>query len=56
MLWRRKVYREFLFFEVEPAYNYRRRNLDEDREGAWSIVLRMEIALQRDLRRVRESD
>jgi hypothetical protein len=56
VLWRRKVYREFLFFEVEPAYNYRRRNLDEDREGAWSIELRMEIALHRDLRRVRESD
>lgn len=53
VLWRRQVYRDFLFAEIEPAYNYRRRNLDVDREGAWSIVLRLEIALQRDLRRVR---
>ncbi len=53
VLWRRQVYRDFLFAEIEPAFNYRRRNLDVEREGVWSIVLRLEIALQRDLRRVR---
>jgi hypothetical protein len=53
VIWRRQVYRDFLFAEVEPAYNYRRRELEEEREGAWSIVLRLEIALERDLRRVR---
>jgi hypothetical protein len=53
ILWRRQIYRDFLFAEVEPAYNYRRRSLAVDREGAWSLTLRLEIALERDLRRVR---
>jgi hypothetical protein len=53
VVWRRQVYRDFLFAEVEPAFNYRRRELEDDREGFWSIVLRLEIALERDLRRVR---
>ncbi len=52
-IWRRQVYRDFLFAEVEPAFNYRRRELEDEREGAWSIVLRLEIALEKDLRRVR---
>ncbi len=53
IVWRRKVYRDFLFAEIEPAYNYRRRTLDVDREGAWSLVLKLEIALERDLRRLK---
>lgn len=53
VVWRRQIYREFLFAELEPAFNYRRRNVDIEREGAWSIVLRLEIALQRDMRRTR---
>lgn len=52
-IWRRQVYRDFLFAEVEPAFNYRRRELEDKREGAWSIVLRLEVALEKDLRRVR---
>ncbi len=52
LLWRRQIYRDYLFFEVEPAYNYRRRTLEEEREPAWSVVLRLEVALERDLRRV----
>ncbi len=55
LTWRRQVYRDFLFMELEPAINYRRRNLDEDREIVWGFVVRLEIALERDLRRVRRS-
>jgi hypothetical protein len=50
ILWRRQVYRQFLFMELEPSYNFRKRE-DEDRSGVWNIVLRFEIALHRDLRR-----
>ena len=42
---RRQAYRDFLFWEVEPSYNWR---IDEpyfDREGAWRIELRMEFLL-----------
>jgi hypothetical protein len=56
VIWRRQVYRDFLFLEVEPAFNYRRRKLEDEREPAWSLILRLEIALERDLRRVRQSD
>ena len=41
--------------EIEPAMNYRRRRFEDDREVAWSIVARFEIALEKDLRRVRSS-
>ena len=54
VLWRRQIYRDYLFFEVEPAFNYRRRKLEDEREPVWSIVLRLEVALERDLRRVRD--
>ena len=53
VVWRRQVYRDFLFAEIEPAFNYRRRELEDEREGFWSLVLRLEVALERDLRRVR---
>jgi len=49
VLFRHQVYRKFLFFEVEPAYNYRQRHPDEKRQFAWSIALRFQIALERDL-------
>ncbi|WP_156507620.1 hypothetical protein [Halioglobus sp. HI00S01] len=47
-LWRRQVYRDFLFFEVEPTLNYRQPEYEEDREVAWQIMLRLEIHLARD--------
>ncbi len=53
---RRQIYRDFLFLELEPALNYRRRNLEEERELIWGMVIRLEIALERDLRRVRDRD
>lgn len=55
-LFRRQIYRDFLFMEVQPAYNYRRRNVDENRHGVWSIVFKLEIAFERDLRRVKNRD
>ena len=42
---RRQAYRDFLFWEVEPSYNWR---IDEpylDREGAWRIELRLEFLM-----------
>lgn len=48
---RRQIFRKFLFLEVVPSWNYRRRNFEDDRDTAWSIVLRLEVALERDLMR-----
>ena len=42
---RRQAYRNWLFWEIEPSYNWR---VDEpyfDREGAWRIELRLEFLL-----------
>jgi len=50
---RGRIYRKFLYLEVEPAYNFRKRDPDENREGAWSIVFRLEVHLRRDLRSVK---
>lgn len=49
--WRRQVYRDFLFFEVEPSMNYRRQKYEDERDLAWGLVLRMEIHLSRDFTR-----
>lgn len=49
ILYRRQIYRKFLFMELEPAYNYRKRKPEDDRDFAWSFALRFEIALTRDL-------
>jgi len=56
ILFRRQIYRRYLFFEVEPAYNYRKRDPDEKRQFAWSIALRFQIALERDLDRNRRKN
>ena len=48
-MFRRKVYRDFLFFEVEPSANFRQPNPFEDRDLAWQVVLKLEIHLARDL-------
>ena len=56
-VWRRQVYRDFLFVELEPAMNYRRRDYEDSRELTWSFVARVEIALSRDLtRRIEGTD
>jgi hypothetical protein len=53
VLWRRQVYRDFLFFEMEPSFNYRRPGFEDDRVAAWALLLRLEVPLERDLRRTR---
>ena len=55
-IWRRQVYRDFLFLEMEPAVNYRRRDYEDTRELSWSFVIRLEIALARDFSRGRRED
>jgi hypothetical protein len=55
LTWRKRVYRDFLFMELEPTYNFRRPDLEEGREGAWGFEMRFEIALERDLRRIRKA-
>jgi hypothetical protein len=52
-LFRRQVYRDYLFFELEPSFNYRKVDFDADREGVWRVVARLEIALQKDLLRAK---
>ncbi|RLQ22308.1 hypothetical protein DWB85_08485 [Seongchinamella sediminis] len=55
-IWRRQVYRDFLFLEVEPAMNYRRRDYQDTRELSWSFMVRLEIALSRDFSRISRDD
>jgi hypothetical protein len=54
-LLRAQVWRRYLFVELEPSYNWRKQNEDDDRDGVWNIVLRFEIALEQDLRRLGNS-
>jgi hypothetical protein len=49
VLWRKQFFRDFLFFEVEPNYNWRRDEFEDQREGVLGIVLRLEIMLDDDL-------
>ena len=54
ILWRRQVYRDYLFLELEPGYNFRKRKNEDDRNTAASLTVRLEFALQRDMRKVRK--
>lgn len=54
--WRRQVYRDYLFVEIEPSYNYIRREYEDKRNSVLGIVLRLEFALERDLRRVKREE
>lgn len=56
VLFRRQLYRPFLFVELQPAYNFRKRDRDDVRRGAWSVELNFEVALERDLRRTVQRD
>ena len=49
VLFRKQFFRDFLFYEVEPSYNWRRDTFEEKREGVLGIVLRLEIMLDDDL-------
>ncbi len=55
VLFRRQVYRRFFFIELEPSYNFRKK-LDQNRNRAWHIVMRFEVALESNWRRNRGND
>ncbi|MFT4520684.1 MAG: hypothetical protein ACI9JM_003089 [Halioglobus sp.] len=55
LVYRRQIYRKFLYMEIQPSYLFRKRLDDDNRNGAWNVLLRFEIALHRDLRRVTSS-
>lgn len=50
-LFRRQVFRKYLFVELEPSYNFRKDSEDESRYGAWTVLLRFEIMFREDLAR-----
>ena len=52
MVFRRQVYRRFLFAELEPSYNLRRDFPGQSLSSAWNIILRIELVLSRDLARI----
>lgn len=49
--YRRQTYREYLFLEFEPSYNWRVDEPYDQRAGAWKVELRFEFLLFDDLRR-----
>ena len=53
--YRRQTYRDYLFIEFEPSYNWRVDEPYDSREGAWKIELRFEFLLFEDLRRDQSS-
>lgn len=48
---RRHTYRDYLFLELEPSYNWRIDAPTLPRRGAWQVELRLEFLLFDDLRR-----
>lgn len=50
-VFRRQVYRPYMFVEFEPSYSFRQLQADSGRSGEWSVILRLEFALERDLAR-----
>nr|BBD50092.1 hypothetical protein [Haliea sp. ETY-M] len=49
VLYRRQFFREFLFYEIEPNYNWRRDEFEDKREGVLGIVFRLEVMLDESL-------
>ena len=50
-VFRRQVHRPYMFVEIEPSYSFLKLDANSGRKGEWSLVLRLEFALQRDLAR-----
>jgi len=52
MLFRRQLWRRYFFAELQPSYNFRKRGGEnDDREGAWNIVLHFELLFEPERRR-----
>jgi hypothetical protein len=48
VLFRRQVYRDFLFLELEPSLDFRKLGANADRVDLWRFIARLEIALHKD--------
>lgn len=48
-VFRRQVFRPYMFVELEPSYSFRQLDANSGRSGEWGVILRLEFALQRDL-------
>ncbi|MFT7287850.1 MAG: hypothetical protein ACI87W_001965 [Halieaceae bacterium] len=48
-LYRKQFFRDFLYYELEPSYNWRRDEYGDVHSGVWGLVLRLEVMLDRDL-------
>jgi hypothetical protein len=46
--YRRNFFRKWLFFEIEPAYAWRRLEVDDDREGGAILTGRLEIIFDKE--------
>lgn len=51
VLFRRQFLRRFLYYEIEPNYEWRKQFRGDRRRGVWGAVLRLEIMLDEDLAR-----
>lgn len=47
LVYRRQVFRDYLFMEFEPSANYLKLEADDDRELLWRAVIRLEIAISK---------
>ena len=47
MRYRRNFYRRWLYYELEPAYAWRRPDIDSERHGGWLVTARLEILFER---------
>jgi len=47
--YRQNFFRQWLFYEVEPTYSWRRESVEVNREGVLGIALRLELVLEADL-------
>ena len=43
--WRRQMFREWLFVEVEPSYFWERKRIDVEREGVFALLFRLEVVI-----------
>ena len=46
--YRRNFHRRWMFYDIEPAYGWLRREEVDERRGTWLLTLRLEIVFQRD--------
>lgn len=45
--YRQKVFRDYLFLDLSPAYGWRKKDADSDRQGAWSFEIQLEMFFEK---------